>query len=134
MEDQAANLDTLARGGVRLVGGISKGRVRDTSGATIRLAVEALDQEDFLRRQPLLVVPALARRVAHPERLALAVRVDQPDGHEFFLAHAVRVGYGQGIPLDRLDGSPDIDDLHPALEELGGFLGGKVVRHARERG
>lgn len=134
VEDQAADLDALTRGGVGLGARVHEGRVRDPPGPPVRLAIEALDQEDLLGRQPLLVVPALGGRVAHRERLALARGVDEPDGHELVLADAVGVGDGERVALDGLDGPPHVDDLHAALEELGGLLGGEVVGHAGERG
>lgn len=134
MEHKAAHLNTLARRRIRRRARVDERRVRDAARAAIRLAVEALDQEDLLRRQSTLVVPALARGVADGEGLALAVGVDEADGHELVLADAAGVGDGEGVPLDAADGPPHVDDLHAALEELGGLLGGQVVRHARERG
>lgn len=133
MEDQAADLDALTRGGIGLGARVHERRVRDPPGPSVRLAIKALDQEDLLGSQPLLVVPALRGRMSHRERLALARRVDEPDGHELVLAYAVRVGDGERVALHGLDGPPHVDDLHAALEELGGLLGGEVVGHAGER-
>ena len=56
VEDQRPDLDTLA---ILLVlcPRDGKSRMRNTSGPTIELRIEALDQDHLLRREPGLVVP-----------------------------------------------------------------------------
>lgn len=118
MEDEAADLDALAGRSVRLRAGVDEGGVGDAAGAAVGLAVEALDEEDLLRGEATLVVPAMGRGVAYGEGLALACGVDEADGHELFLTDAARVRDGQGVPLHRADRPPDVDDLHTAFEQL----------------
>lgn len=76
VENEAADLDTLAGRGIGLGARVHKGRVRDTPGPAVRLTVEALDEKHLLGCQPPLVVPAVRGRVPHRERLALAVGIN----------------------------------------------------------
>lgn len=98
----------------------------------IRLAIKALDQKDLLRRETRSVIPPMALIILDAGRLALAVRVDEPTRHKVRVRHRVGVSNCQRIALNRLDGPPDIDDLHAALEKLV-CLVGQMVRHAGQR-
>lgn len=133
MEHQRPHFDALPRGHVVAGARVHERRVRDASRAAVRLGVEALDEQDLLGREALLVVPAVAVGVAHGEGLALARGVDERDGDEVVLADRVRVRDRQRVPLHRRDRPPHVDDLHPALEQLRGLLRRQVVRHARQR-
>lgn len=106
--------------------------MRHTTRAPIRLGVEALDEQDLLGREPVLVVEAVLGVVRDAQSLAATIRIDEADGHEVGLGHRRGVGHGQGVPKHGLDGPPDVDDLHAAPEERVGFLG-QVVRHPGQR-
>lgn len=69
--------------------------------------------------------------VLHRQRLAPAIRVDQLNHYQPVIADAVRFCYSQRVALDGLDGTPDVDDLHAAFEQLLRFVG-EVVRHTRQ--
>ena len=87
--------------------------------------VETFNQQHLLRCLMPLVIPPLALTVLDPQRLAgaVAVRVDDGKGYEIILGYRLRMSHGEGIPLDGLDRSPDVDDLHAPFHEPLGVVG-----------
>lgn len=112
---QRSDLDALPRRCVLWHRGIYKGRVRHSPRPPVRLAVEALDEQNLVRREVGSVEPAVGWAMAHGKCLAAAVRIDEWTYNEVVIGHGAGVGYGEGITLHRLDGPPDVDDLHAAL-------------------
>lgn len=130
VEDQASHLNALAGRDVVRGGRVGERGVRDAAGAAVGLGVEALDEEDLLGGQAVLVEPAVARAVADAQGLAAAVRVDEGDGDELLFADRRGLGDSQRVSQHGLDRAPYVDDLDAPLEKLRGFLGGEMVRHA----
>lgn len=128
MKHQRANLNTLPPI-LRLSLGIHKRRVRHTARTPINLGIEAFDQCHQVRRLPIPIIPLDTRVRLHSKRFALAVRVDQLHADEVTIRHGMRIGHGQRIFEDRLDGPPDVDDLVSSFQELWGFVG-EVVGNA----
>ena len=54
--------------------------------------------------------------------LALAGRVDELNSDEIRVWDRMSVSNSQRVFQDRLDGSPDVDDLIASLEQFVGFL------------
>ena len=137
MKHQSPNLNALPDGDILPVSiRIHKRRMRHPPRPPIRLGIEALDQQHLLGRQATLIIPPVRIIMPHLQRLAparLRLTVDEARGDEVRVGHRVRVGDGEGVPLDRRDGPPHVDDLHPALEQLVRLVR-EVVRDPRERG
>lgn len=137
MEHQSPDLDALSGRDVLAVRvRVHKRRVRDPPRPPVRLCIKALDQQHLLGRQAALVVPAVRVVVPNLQRLAAAglrLGVDEACGDKVCVGHGVGVRDGEGVALHGRDGPPDVDDLHPALEQLVRLVR-EVVRHPRERG
>lgn len=101
----------------------------------IRLGIKALDQQHLFRSQAALVIPAVGIVVPDLQRLPLPwlrLGVYQTRGDEVGLGDRVRVRDGQGVAEHSRDGPPDVDNLHPPLEQLIRLVR-EVVRNPRER-
>lgn len=131
MKNKCPHLNTLPPRRISWRRRIHKRRMRDPPCPPILLAIKTLDQKHLLRLQPALVEPAVGRAVADVVRLAAPVGMHELDHDEVRLRHRRRLGHGQRVALDRLDGPPHVDDLHAAAQEPVGVLG-EVVRDAGE--
>jgi hypothetical protein len=132
MEYQGSYLDTLPRRRI-IPSRVNKRRVRHPPSPPIRLTIKTLDQEHLLRLQPALIVPSLTLVVPHIKRLASPVRVDERLDHQILFSHGGGLGDGERVAEDLADGTPDVDDLHAALEEALGLVG-EVVGDTGECG
>lgn len=103
--------------------------MRHSSRPSVRLGIKAFDQRHQLRRLRIPEVPLEAGIRSHRVRLAHPVRVDEFGRDEVIVRDGVRVCDGQRVLENSPDRPPDVDDLVPALEEFGGFVG-EVVRDA----
>jgi hypothetical protein len=129
MKHQSPNLNTLPRRKPYLGLGIHKRGMRHPPRTTIRLRIKALDQRDQIGGLAVAIIPSVLRVGSHGTRLPRAVGVDQRHGDEVRVGDGVGVCDREGVLVDRLDGSPDVDDLVATLEQGFGFVG-QVVRHA----
>ena len=96
-----------------------------------RAIVETLNQHHLLRGLMPLVIPPLALTVLDRQRRAgaIAVWIDYGNGYEIILGHRLRLSHGEGIPLDCLNGPPDVDELHATFQKPLGVLG-EMERYA----
>lgn len=103
--------------------------MRNTPSASIRLGIKAFNQCHNVRRLPVAKVP-LVRLVGFDRvRLALAVRVDQFGRDQVTVWYGMGICDGERVLVNRLDGTPHVDDLVSTLEQ-GGRLVGQVVSYA----
>lgn len=132
VEDKRSDLDALSRRHVITRTTIDEGRMRHSPGAPVRLGVKALDENDLLRSEAILEVPLVGVGVLDRKRRPVATTgVNERDGDEIILVDRVGFSHGQWVAQHRLDGAPNVDDLHPALEQLVGLVG-EVVRDAAQ--
>lgn len=122
MENQSSHLNTLPRSLIDSLR-VRKRRMRHTPRPTINLRIKALNQRHQIRSLRISVIPLNIRIGLDGIRLAFPVRVDELDGYKIAIWDGVRVCYRQRISEDCLDGTPDIDDLVSAFEELWGVFG-----------
>lgn len=110
MKHERSNFDTLSS--LECLGSrIDKGGMRHAAGPAIEFRIIAFDQRDFIRSLAISIEPAMLRVRFDRQRLALAIRIDQSNGHQIFLGHGPRVRDAQRVFVDRLDGPPHVDDL-----------------------
>jgi hypothetical protein len=126
MKHQAPHLDTLPRVPIRMFR-ILKCSVGHPPRPSIQLAIIALNQHHLLRRLPILVIPRMLLIRSHAQRLTPSIRVDETDGYKVAFRNGAGVSYSEGVLVDGLDGTPDIDDL-VAVGEKVFCLGGEMVR------
>lgn len=77
-------------------------------------------------------MPLVAFVVLDAVSLAVASRVNKTTNYKIGLLHGISLSDRKRVPLDGLDGSPDVDDLHTTFDQLI-CLVWQMVRDARER-
>ena len=102
--------------------------MRRSPRSSIRFRIKTLDQRDFIRPLPVQKVPSMLFVWSDGEGLANSVGVNELHGDEVAIGYRCSVGDGKGVFEDGFDGTPNIDDLIAAFEELIGFLG-EVITH-----
>jgi hypothetical protein len=128
VEDQAADFNGLPCSLILSIR-VGESSVRHSAGTAIELAVIALDQGNFLRLLSVAEVPFVLGIGLNGQCLALAVGIDQTDGHQVCLWYTVSIGDSERVLENLLDGTPDIDNLVSCLQQLVGDLR-QMVRDA----
>lgn len=129
IENQASNLDGLPLRRIFRARGVWEGSVR-CQPCPVCCGIEALDQNDLVRRLVGQVVPAELRVVLDGERLTLAVGVNEFHRDEVVVdvqgspvADSERF-VGDGVS----DRAPNVDDANTRLEKTIRFVS-QVVTH-----
>lgn len=78
-------------------------------------------------------MPLMLGLMSDGVRLTPTGRVDELSDDKVFVRDGVGLGDGERVAENLLNGTPDVDDLHAALEELLRFVR-QVVRNAGETG
>lgn len=91
--------------------------------------IKTLDQRNLPRRLRILEKPFMPLPRLDNKRLPPPIRIHQRRAHEIGIRDRGGRGDGEGVLVDCLDGTPDVDDLEAVLEELGGEMG-EVVGYA----
>jgi len=125
VENQSPNLNTLSCFLI-LIFLVHKRTMRYSPRSTIRLRIEALDEDNLLRSLRVQVIPFVSWSWPDCISLALTIRVDEFDRNEFIVLYSVRGSNTKRIFEDGLDRTPDIDNLVTTFEKRIGFFGKMV--------
>lgn len=121
MENQRSHFNTLSSGFI-LSFRVNKSSMRHAPSSPINLRIKTFDKRHQIRSLSIAVIPLDIRIGLNTVCLALPVRVYKTDGHKVAIRNRVRIRHSQWIFQNRLDRTPDVDDLVSALEKLGCFV------------
>lgn len=130
MKDQRPNLNAFSRLPV-LSSRVHKSRMRHPPSPSIRLRIKTFDQRYLIRPLAIQKIPLMLLIRPNGKSLSHSIRVYELHRHQIAVRHWPGVCNSEWIFEDRLDGTPDVDNLRAALKELIGFFG-KVVTYAVE--
>jgi hypothetical protein len=134
VEHQRAQLDALARRGIRWRGGIGEGAMRREPGAAIGLGIETLQQQDLVGRHFGYIEPLMVGIVLDRIGLADAIWIDQVGSNEISGFYRAGIAHRQWRVEQRpLDRPPEIDDLDPAFQEFLGLIWQEIADTLRTR-
>ena len=117
MKHKRSNLNTLPIIPINMTR-VLKRSMRHPPRPTIKLTVKALDQCHLIRSLPILEIPPVLLVRPDSIRLALTIRIDQLDSDKVGVWDRVCVCDCERIAENLLDGTPDVDDLVPGIEQL----------------
>ena len=122
----ATRCSHVARIGRR--GGIGEGAMGCKPGAPVGLRIEALQQQYLVGGHLRHIEPLMIRIVFDRIGLTDAMRIDQIRSDEVVWFDRAGIADRQRRVEQRsLDRPPQIDDLHPALQELIGLVGEEIA-------
>ena len=117
MKYKRPDLNTLTR--ILALGlRVHERRMGRAARAAIRLRIKTLDQRDEIGGLPIAIVPFSGGTLLHRVCFAHTVGIDKLYRDEVSIRHGESIRNREGVLLDGLDRSPDVDNLEPALQQL----------------